>query len=645
MVEVPNIAKCLSILPLLAFASITAAQQSGDGLEDGNFGGPSYAVINQINTSNVQRLKTSWVYHTHNNFKNVPMECRPIVEEGLMYLVTQTGRVVALNPATGKEVWSFDSKKDESRSVHQKASRGVAFWSDHKANGGRRILYGTPDGRILSIDAKTGLADPKFKPVDLRAQLGPRWKNEAVGVTAAPTIYKDFVYVGLATGEDAGSAPGHIMAFHIPTGRRVWTFHVIPQEGEFGTETWKNRAWKNGYSAGAWNGYTIDTDRGVLFAATGSAAPDFDGRGRLGDNLFADCVIALDAATGERLWHFQTVHHDLWDHDNASAPTLCRVKRNGKYIKAIAEVTKTGFCFVLDRVTGKPLFDVREVPAAPASDPAEQASPTQPEPVLPPPLSDNVFTLDKVTDLSPESHALVTSRLKKLAYGLKYLPPTANGTVVVPGYFGGSPWSGASFDPHTDTLFVNTNNIPAIMANPANYSLLTDQDGYPGIKPPWGNLTAINLDTGKFKWRRTLGEYPELIAKHIPQTGIMNLGGTLATSGNLLFVGATADSMFRAFDSRTGKLLWETKLPASAYAAPATYRVGTKQYVVIAACGGGFGKAFGMDHGPLSDAVVCFSLPDSPPPPKPRAPIKRATKQTAAKPQPRVQVAKKKLKI
>ncbi len=635
----PTISKSIATLLILSIVGVVTAQQSGDGLEDGNFGGPSYAQINQINTQNVQKLKVAWVYHTHDNYKNVPMECRPIMEEGLLYIVTQTGRVAALNPETGKQVWSFDSKKDEDRSVHQKASRGVAFWSDHKLNGARRIVYGTPDGRILSIDAKTGYPDPAFKPVDLRAQLGPQWKDQAVGVTAAPTIYKDFVYVGLATGEDAGSAPGHIMAFSVRTGKRVWTFHVIPQEGEPGVETWKRNSWKNGYSAGAWNGYTIDTDRGILFAATGSAAPDFDGKGRLGDNLYANCVIALDAATGEKLWHFQTVHHDLWDHDNASAPTLCRVKRNGKYIRAVAEVTKTGFCFVLDRMTGKPLFDVTEVPAAPSADPDEEASPTQPEPVLPPPLSGHLFDLDQVTNISNESNAFVRNLLKKLAFGQKYLPPTTAGTVVVPGYFGGSPWSGASFDPKTDTLFVNTNNVAAIMANPANYSLLTDQDGYPGNKPPWGNLTAIDLDTGRFRWRKVLGEYRELTKVGVPQTGTMNLGGTLVTSGNLVFVGATADSTFRAFDSRTGVVIWQTRLPASAYAAPATYTSNGRQYVVISACGGGFGKSFGMDHGPLSDSVVCFTLPSRP---TPAARIKKVINKAAFNPkQTRMAVTKK----
>jgi hypothetical protein len=272
----------------------------------------------------------------------------------------------------------------------------------------------------------------------------------------------------------------------------------------------------------------------------------------------------------------------------------------------VAQVTKTGFCFVFDRLTGKPLFDVREVPAPMTPG----GSPTQPEPLLPPALSETVFTDQSVTDISPSATTAVRNRLKGLSYGQKYLPPAMDGTVVAPGYLGGSPWSGASFDPRTTTLFVNTNNIPAIVSNPANYRFLVDDDGYPGIKPPWGNLTAIDLNSGQFVWRKTLGEYAELSAKGIAPTGTVNFGGTLATAGNLVFVGATADQTFRAFDSRTGEMLLQYPLPASAYAAPMTFTAKGRQYVVIAASGGGLAKVFGFDKGPMSDAFVCFALPD-----------------------------------
>jgi len=574
-------------------ACLSAGDDVGWEHFGGDAGGGRFSSLRQINTGNVGKLKVAWVYHTGDDSGNTPIECTPLVAEGTMYLVSAGWRISALDPATGVRKWSFDSHNDPGRSGHQKASRGLAYWSDGKTNGERRILYGTPDGRILSVDAKSGLSDPAFRPVDLRAQLGAKWKDAYVGVSAAPTIYKDLVYVGLANGEDAGSAPGNIMAFSVRTGERRWSFDVIPNAGPaIG-------------AAGPWNGYTLDERRGILFAATGSASPDFDGSGRLGDNLYANCVLALDAKTGKLLWHFQTVHHDLWDHDNASAPVLCRVRRGGRDIDAVAQVTKTGFCFVFDRATGKPLFDVREVPAGPIAG----GSPTQPEPSLPPALSETLFNEQVVTDLTSSGRASVLNQLNGLSYGQKYLPPTRQGTVVAPGYFGGSPWSGGSFDPRTNTLFVNTNNIPAIVSNPAGYRFLLDDQGYPGVKPPWGSLTAINLNTGQFVWRKTLGEYRELSSKGIPPTGTLNFGGTLVTAGNLVFVGATCDAMFRAFDSRTGEVLLSYLLPASAYAAPATFSVKGKQYVVIAASGGGFGRAFGFDKGPMSDTFVCFALP------------------------------------
>ncbi len=546
--------------------------------------------MRQINAKNVRDLQVAWVYHTGDASGNTPIECTPLVTEGTMYLVTSAGRIAALDPSTGIQKWSFESHNDPGHSGHQKASRGLAYWTDGKRGGERRILYGTPDGRILSIDARSGLVDPKFHAVDLRAQLGAQWKDAYAGVSAAPTIYKDLVYVGIANGEDAGAAPGNIMAFSVRTGERRWNFDVIAGTG----------------GAGPWNGYTLDARQGILFAATGSASPDFDGSGRPGNNLYANCVLALNATTGKLLWHFQTVHHDLWDHDNASAPVLCRVRRDGKDIDAVAQVTKTGFCFVFDRVTGKPLFDVKEVPAGAIAG----GSPTQPQPVLPPALSETLFNEAMVTNLTPAARAFVMDQLKGLSYGQPYLPPTRQGTVVAPGYLGGSPWSGASFDPRTNTLFVNTNNIPAIVSNPENYRFLVDDRGYPGIKPPWGSLTAIDLNSGHFAWRKTLGEYRQLTAEGIAPTGALNLGGTLATAGDLVFVGATSDATFRAFDSRTGDLLLNYPLPASAYAAPSTFFVKGKQYVVIAASGGGLAKVFGFDKGPMSDSFVCFALPD-----------------------------------
>jgi quinoprotein glucose dehydrogenase len=561
----------------------------------GDSEGTCFSRLSQINATNVKGLQEAWVFHTKENSGNTPIQCTPIVVEGTMYLVTAGHQVVALDPAVGTVKWTFNSQNNSSQSGHARSSRGLAF---AKVNGRGKILYGTPDGRILSIDAAKGTADPDFKSVDLRRELGA---TGYVGVSAAPTVYGDLVYVGIANDEGKGAAPGNIMAFSVKTGERKWSFDVLPNEQKSAGVG----------AAGAWSGYALDSKSGVLFAATGSATPDFDGRDRPGDNLYANCLIALDAKTGRRLWHFQTVHHDLWDHDNASRPVLCRAKQNGKLVDAVAVVTKTGFCFILNRKTGVPVFGVREVPAPASGFVGEQAAKTQPEPILPPPLAETVFTSDLVTNISQESTAHVNQLLSSLDFGTKYLPPSQRGTVVVPGYFGGSPWSGASFDASTNTLFVNTNNLPGIMSNPASYRMLVDQDGYPGIRPPWGMLTAIDLNTGRFRWQRTLGEYRELTARGIPQTGTPNLGGTLVTAGGLVFVGATCDQRLRAFSSKDGRLLLEFPLPASAYAAPMTFEVKGRQYVCIAASGGGYAKAFGFDRGPVSDAFVCLALPET----------------------------------
>lgn len=568
----------------------------------GDQGGTRYSDLTQINASNVGLLRRAWVFHTGDAKDDVPIQGTPIVVGGSMYLVTSGHRVVALNPATGQRRWTFDSKNNDSKSGHARSSRGVAFWSDGRAGGMRRILYGTPDGRILSVDANNGKPDKLFKTVDLRAELGAAWQTAYVGVSAAPTVYRDLVFVGIGSDENAGAAPGTIMAFSVRTGKKVWSFDVLSKAANSQIKSYVG-------GAGAWSGYALDDRQGVLFAATGSAAPDFDGTGRPGNNLYANCVLALDAKSGKLRWHFQTVRHDLWDHDNASPPVLCKVTRNGRAIDAVAVVTKTGFCFVLDRKTGRPLFKVRDVPAPASPIDGEVVATAQPEPVLPPPLSRRVFTQNEVTNISEEARKAVLNKLVGLNYGRPYMPPTREGTVVVPGYFGGAPWSGASFDPRTHTLFVNTNDLPAVMSNPANYVFLTDHEGYPAIKPPWGSLTAIDLDTGKFRWRKTLGEYRELTRRGIPPTGTPNLGGTLVTGGNLVFVGATCDQTFRAFDSRTGKTLLEHRLPASAFATPITYSVGARQYVVIAASGGGYAKRFGLDRGPLADTFICFTLP------------------------------------
>ena len=483
----------------------------------------------------------------------------------------------------------------------------------------RRILFGSASGHLYSLDAATGRLDPEFGNAgvkDLREDLEVDIARLPYGPTSAPAVLDDLVMLGFSCGEGPGpAAPGDIRAFDIRTGRQRWQFHTVPRPGEFGNDTWQGESWKNRGGANAWGGLTVDVATGTVFAGLGSAAFDFYGGDRPGQNLFANCTIALDARTGRRRWHYQTLHHDLWDHDLPVYPNLVHVTHQGKKVAAVVQVTKTGYVFLFDRATGTPLFDVRETPV-PASDvPGEQAWPTQPIPVKPPPIARQTMTAKDVTDIGPANREGVLQQLRRLQGRGAYHPPSLQGTVVVPGFHGGANWSGASFDPETEVLYVNTTNLPNIVTlQPAprgsefryrhkGYIQFRDHEGYPAVKPPWGQLNAIDLARGEFLWRATLGTYPELTARGIPPTGTENFGGSIVTAGGLVLIGATKDEQFRAFDKSTGKLLWQTKLPAGGYATPCTFAVDGRQFVAIAA--GGAGK----QRTPAGDAIVCFSLP------------------------------------
>jgi quinoprotein glucose dehydrogenase len=427
------------------------------------------------------------------------------------------------------------------------------------------------------------------------------------------------VIVGFSCGEGPGiAAPGDIRAFDVRTGKELWRFRTVPHPGEFGNETWKGDSWKRRGAANAWGGFSVDAERGLVFAGTGSAAFDFYGGDRHGDNLFANCTIAIDARTGKRAWHYQTLRHDLWDHDLATYPNLVRVMRDGKPVDAVAQVTKTGYVFLFDRETGKPLFDIEDKPV-PASDvPGELAAATQPIPVKPPPFVAQSFDESNVTDIGEANRASVLAQLRKVRGGPAFNPPSLQGTVVIPGYHGGANWSGASFDPTSGLLYVNANNVPNIITlvesapgdvprfgpyGHAGYTQFLDHEGYPAIKPPWGVLTALDLNAGEIAWQVPLGEHPELTARGIPRTGTETFGGTIVTAGGLVFIAGTKDERIHAFDKATGKLLWEHPLPAGGYATPSTYQVDGRQYVVIAA--GGAGKL----RTKAGDSFVAFSLP------------------------------------
>jgi len=518
---------------------------------------------------------------------------------------------------TGRERWKYDPFEGVTI-VQPRASggvnRGVAYWSDGRR---KRILVGVADGRLISLDAGTGLPDPAFGKagtVDLREGMEMDLNGVNYGPTSAPAVYRDIVILGFSCPEGGRPAPGDPRAFDVRTGRELWRFHTIPRPGEAGHETWAGDSWKYSGAANNWGGTTVDEKRGLVFIGTGSASPDFYGGNRKGDNLFANCTICLDARTGKRVWHFQTLRHDLWDHDLPTCPNLVIVNHKGRKIEAVAQVTKTGFVFLFDRLTGQPLFAVEDRPVPASEVPGEQASPTQPFPLKPPPFSRQFVGESDITDISVEAHEEVLRRFRSYRSG-PFTPPSLEGTIVMPGFHGGATWSGACVDPTTGILYVNSNEQPNVARmveqeegsrepySPVGYARFLDKNGYPAIKPPWGLLNAIDLNRGEFLWQVPLGEFPELTARGIPQTGTESFGGAIVTAGGLIFIGGTKDEKFHAFDKQTGKLLWEFKLDAGGYATPCTYKVKGHQYVVIAAGGGG---KLGTKSG---DSYVAFALP------------------------------------
>ena len=610
--------RAVSLL-LLGFLSTGCAQSKFQPPAEwpvygGDPAGTRYSPLDQINRGNVRQLQVAWTWHSRDKRDDPPstMECNPIVVDGVMYVTTALIRACALEAATGKVIWTFNPfSEGEAHGVN----RGVTYWSEGMD---KRILF-VSDSLLYALDAATGTPIKSFGNagrVDLHRDLDREVAGQLVGATTPGVVYKNLLILGSYVNEGPGhSAPGHIRAYDVRTGRREWIFHTIPHPGEFGHETWGGDSWETAGGANNWGGMTLDPERGLVFLATGSPAFDFYGGDRVGQNLFGNTVLALDALTGKRVWHFQTLHHDLWDNDLPCAPNLVTIEREGIKIDAVAQVTKTGMVYVLDRQNGEPVFGVEEG-SAPESDlEGEQPWPTQPFPLAPPPFARQDFTEDLLTDISPEAHDYALNIFRASRAGKIFMPPSKKGTLVFPGFHGGANWSGASVDPLTGILYVNSNELPWLLTmidappgagfpyDHTGYHRFLDQEGYPAIKPPWGRLNAIDLNRGTILWQVTLGEFPELTERGLPPTGTENFGGTIVTAGGLVFIGATKDEKFRAFDKESGKILWEYQLEAGGYATPSTYEVDGKQYVVIAAGGGG---KLGTHSG---DSFVAFSLP------------------------------------
>jgi glucose dehydrogenase len=614
-----NVRTATAILLALFLASAARQNVDGDWPSFGrDAGARRYSPLMQITPENVARLELAWSFDT--GARN--LQVTPIVANGLMYLTGGT-KVFALEPESGKQVWRFDAPSSAAR-------RGVAYWPGD-GTVPPRIFSGIGGGRLVALDAMTGepvtgFGDNGF--VDLKASI--RGVDAAFMLDSPPVIYRNILITGGSNteGEPSLGLYGDIRGWDARSGRLLWSFHTVPRNGEPGVETWEGESWKNRSGTNAWTYMTVDVERGLVFAATGSPTSDFYGADRKGNNLYGNSLIALDANTGRLTWFHQLVHHDIWDWDLPAAPTLIEVIKNGRRIPAVAQMTKMSTLFIFDRVKGEPLFGMEERPVPQSDLPGEQSSPTQPFPLQPPPLARTTF--DPGTDLyslTPEHAAYCRDLWDTNGMYTKgmFTPPALDRTMVMfPSTLGGGNWSGLSYDPARGLVFTNIMNLGQVARMERRTELVESRGPYkrsspsgsayarfwnpktrvPCSPPPFGELVAVDINRASVAWRVPLGVFDDLKARGVDRTGTPNIGGTIATASGLIFIGATIDDRFRAFDARTGAVLWETTLEASAHATPMTFmgRNG-RQYLVIAAGGDGLLQSV------PGQKIVAFALP------------------------------------
>ena len=682
----------------------------------GDPGRSHFSFLKQIDTSNVKELKIAWSYNSGGTVadRTTQMQTNPLIVGDKLFGVNASMILFALDATTGKKLWEFKPPMADKSGLGY--NRGLSYWSSENDGSGRIFFSSGPN--LYAIAIKNGEVISSFGDqgkIDLRKGLGRDPEKLSVFGNTPGAIYKDLLIMGTRVQESPGAAPGHIRAYNVVTGEIEWTFHTIPQPEEFGYDTWPKEAYKTVGGANNWAGMSLDKDRGMVFIPTGSAAFDWYGGDRIGANLFSNTLLALNAETGERIWHYQVVHHDLWDRDLPAPPNLIEVEHDGKKIAAVAQVTKSGHVFVFNRLTGEPLFPIeeKEYPNTPLE--GDKAYRTQPLPLKPEPFARQQLTIDDLYD--PDRAALiedlvdksknnkplsVKEKLQQVTSKGQFIPIDTNGVILYPGADGGAEWGGAAVDPRKGILYVNSNEmawivkmvkagekdgkkisrgntltqihcarchggelqglgaIPelqqvksrlskknisdiikngkgamAAMANLsddevngiANYLMgleeqtdhraevsydvpyamagfgrFKDDRGYPVVKPPWGTLNAIDLNSGEYIWRIPLGNEEGVNDPEYPITGTENYGGPVITEGGVLFIAATKDEKIRAFNMTSGALLWQANLPAGGYATPATYEVNGKQFVVIA-CGGG---KMGTKSG---DIYMAFALP------------------------------------